>query len=197
MLVSRRTPVTVLLLGAIGAGFALETWKGGSTDSEVLIALGANHPALVLGEGDWWRLVASMFLHIGIFHLLVNGWALYQLGSLFEVWLGSVRLLLTYFASGVVASLASTLFTRGLSAGASGAIFGLLGALIAFLIRRRDVLLPHARAILGQLVMWAVINVILGFSIPGIDNSAHLGGFAAGFLLGLVLRQRLRPVYLE
>jgi rhomboid protease GluP len=190
----RQAPVTTLLLVAIVLVFVVETLRGGSTNPQVLLAMGANHPQLI-AEGQWWRLVASMFLHIGIFHLLLNGWALYQLGVLFEVWLGSIRLLGTYFVTGIAASLASAFFTQQLSAGASGAIFGLLGALIAFLTRRRGSLVPGARSLLGQLVLWAVINVFFGFTNPGIDNSAHLGGFVTGFLLGLFLRERprLRP----
>jgi rhomboid protease GluP len=190
----RQAPVTTLLLVAIGIVFVVETLRGGSTDPHVLLAMGANHPQLI-AQGQWWRLVSSMFLHIGIFHLLLNGWALYQLGVLFEAWLGSTRMLVTYFATGIAASLASAFFTQQLSAGASGAIFGLLGALIAFLTRRRGNLVPGARSLLGQLVLWAVINVVFGFTNPGIDNSAHLGGFVTGFLLGLFLREhpRLRP----
>jgi rhomboid protease GluP len=186
----RRAPVTALLLVAIGIMFLLETLAGGSTNSQVLYALGANHPDGVLRDGEWWRLVSSMFLHIGIAHVLLNGWALYQLGGLFEMAVGSSRMLLVWFVSGVAGSLASLWWTQGLSAGASGAIFGLLGALIAYLLRRREHLTPFAKSLLGQLVAWAAINVFIGFSIPGIDNAAHLGGCAAGFLLGLVLPGR-------
>jgi rhomboid protease GluP len=124
----------------------------------------------------------------------VNCWALYQLGSLFELLLGSAPLLLVYFVSGIAGSIATVRFTRAdLSAGASGAIFGLLGALIAFLLKHRDILTPQARSLLLQLVGWAVLNVVLGFSTPGIDNAAHLGGCAAGLLLGFFLRPRFRP----
>lgn len=184
----RDTPFTALLLISIVGMFLLETWQGGSTNTQVLVALGANYPPAVLGQGEWWRLVTSMFLHIGIFHLLLNGWALYQLGSLFEMAVGSFNLLIVYFVSGVAGSLASLVWTQGLSAGASGAIFGLLGAMIGFLLRRRGRLNSFGTSLLGQLVAWAAINVFIGFSTPGIDNAAHLGGCAAGFLLGLVLR---------
>ncbi|HBL30403.1 MAG TPA: rhomboid family intramembrane serine protease [Acidobacteria bacterium] len=190
-----QTPVTALLLAAIAVLFLVETWAGGSTSTQVLLALGANHPESVLGAGQWWRLVASMFLHIGIVHLLLNGWALFQLGGLFESVMGSFALLLVYFVSGVAGSLASLWWMQpqGLSAGASGAIFGVLGALIGFLFRHRDRLTPAARSLLSQLLGWAGINVVFGFITPGIDNAAHLGGCAAGLLLGLVLRER-RPI---
>jgi rhomboid protease GluP len=195
MLNFRQTPVTILLLIAIGAVFLLEWRSGGSTDGETLIRLGANYGPAVFEHGEWWRLLTSTFLHIGIFHLAVNSWALVQIGGLFERWIGSASLIAGWLLCGVAGSYASLLWRSGpenLSAGASGAIFGLLGALITFLLRRRHALLPSARSILSSLVMWAGINVFLGFSVPGIDNAAHLGGLAAGLLLGLVLRERKR-----
>ena len=102
-----RTPVTSTLLVLIAAVFVLETVRGGSTNPQVLLALGADYPPLVQ-QGEYWRLVTSMFLHIGILHLVLNGWALYQLGGLFELLLGSGRLLVVYFVSGIVGSIASS-----------------------------------------------------------------------------------------
>src|SRR4051794_11945717 len=186
-----RTPVTSVLLVAIAAVFVLETVRGGSTNPQVLLALGADYPPLVQ-QSQYWRLVTSLFLHIGVLHLMLNGWALYQLGGLFEILLGSGRLLLVYFVSGIAGSIASNLFTRSLSAGASGAIFGVMGAIIAYLVKRRENLTPQAKSLLMQLVLWAGINVFLGFSTQGIDNTAHLGGCAAGFAIGLFLKDRPR-----
>ena len=188
-----RTPVTSTLLVVIAAVFVLETVRGGSTDPRVLLALGADYPPLVQ-QGEYWRLVTSMFLHIGVLHLVLNGWALYQLGGLFELLLGSSRLLLVYFVSGIVGSIASNLFTQSLSAGASGAIFGVMGAIIAFLVKRRENLTPQAKSLLMQLLLWAGINVFLGFTTPGIDNAAHLGGCAAGLAIGFFLKERPRYV---
>lgn len=193
MILGRRTPVTTLLLLAIGAVFLLEYLRGGSTNPQVLRALGADDPLLVQ-QGEYWRLVTSMFLHIGLLHLVLNGWALYQLGGLFELLLGSSRLLLVYFVSGIVGSIASNLFTQSLSAGASGAIFGVMGAIIAFLVKRRENLTPQAKSLLMQLLLWAGINVFLGFTTPGIDNAAHLGGCAAGLAIGFFLKERPRYV---
>jgi rhomboid protease GluP len=188
----RRAPVTYLLLAAIAAVFLAETVLGGSRNTQVLVLLGANVPRLV-EAGQWWRLVASTFLHVGLLHLLFNGWALYQLGQLFEVWMGSVWMTVVYFASGIAGSAASVLFLSNpntVSAGASGAIFGLLGALIAFLLRRHQRLTPAAKSLLLQLAFWAVLNVILGFNLAGIDDDAHLGGCLAGLLFGWGLRPR-------
>jgi len=186
-----RTPVTSILLVAIAAVFVLETVRGGSTDPQVLLALGADYPPLVQ-QGEYWRLVTSLFLHIGMLHLVLNGWALYQLGGLFELLLGSGRLLVVYFLSGIVGSIASNIFTHSLSAGASGAIFGIMGAIIAFLMKRRENLTPQAKSLLMQLLLWAGINVFLGFTTPGIDNAAHLGGCAMGLAIGFFLKERPR-----
>jgi rhomboid protease GluP len=183
----RRAPVTKLLLLAIVAAFGLQLW--GETSGTDLVAVGANERSAVLA-GEYWRLLTSMFLHGGYLHLLLNAWALYQLGTLFERLLGSSRMLATYFVSGIAGSVASIVWTQAPSVGASGAIFGLLGALISFLLRRREALSPAGKAILSQLVMWAGINLFLGFQMPGIDNAGHLGGLAAGFLAGLLLRER-------
>lgn len=189
----RRARFTATLLALIAVAFLVETALGGSTRQGVLLFLGANRWPL---EGEYWRLLASMFLHIGLFHVLVNGWALYQLGALFEIWVGWKRMAAVYFASGILGSAASLWFTLRpaegptLSAGASGAIFGILGALIGFLFRRRDRLTPQAKGLLFQLLFWAALNVFLGFTAAGIDNSAHMGGFATGLVFGAFLQSR-------
>lgn len=199
---ARRAPLTTALLVAIALGFAAELAVGwlaglglaGPTDRRVLATLGANLWPLTAGGA--WRLVASLFLHIGVFHLLVNSWALFQLGALFETWVGSTRMGIVYFVGGMCGGLASVWLTLAggprLSAGASGAIFAVLGALIAFLVRRHERLTPQAKSLLVQLLFWAGLNVYLGFVSEAIDNAGHLGGFAAGLLLGAVLRERRR-----
>jgi len=182
-----RPPVTILILVVMGVMFGFETVLGGSTNGAVLVRLGANVSELVRA-GQWWRLVTSMFLHIGVFHLLLNGWALYQLGMLYESWMGSRAMVITYFAAGVAGSVASVVWTRGLSAGASGAIFGLLGGLIVVLLRHRHRLRPQAKWLLAQLAGWAAINVFYGLSTTGIDNAAHFGGLVVGALVSLGVR---------
>ncbi len=189
MALSRRTPLTYLLLAAIAAGYVLQILRG-----DAFTEAFANYGPATL-HGQWWRLVTSMFLHGGLLHLAMNAWALYQLAGLFEIWLGPLALLLVYFISGIAGSLASAFITSGPSVGASGAIFGLLGALIGFLLKHRGRLTPQAKSLLMQLVGWAAINVIFGFSVKGIDNAAHLGGCAAGFLCGLLLPEPPHPEY--
>lgn len=185
MALGRRTPATFFLLIAIAAGFGLQLATGGS-QAGALTKIGANYGPVVW-QGQYWRLVTSMFLHADFLHIVLNGWALFQLGALFESWMGSSRTLLVFFVTGIAGSLASAVISKVPSVGASGAIFGLLGALIAILLRRRSALTPQGKSILMQLVFWAAINVIIGFSNPVIDNAAHLGGCAAGLLLGFLL----------
>jgi rhomboid protease GluP len=187
-----RARATRALLVLILIGFAWEIYNGvppvgvGREDLMALIRSGSIDPFIV-ETGEWWRLVTAMFLHIGLLHLLFNSWALYQLGGLFELMFGARRFLTIYFVSGIVASLASVLFTRSIAAGASGAIFGILGALIVAI--RRSPRWRHeswTRGLVQQLLFWAALNVFLGFTVPGIDNAAHIGGMITGMIFGLV-----------
>jgi rhomboid protease GluP len=180
--------VTAALLAAILFVFVLELLAGAPRDPQALVEMGAIMKG-VIHRGDYWRLVAAMFLHGGFMHLVLNMWALWQIGGIFETLFGSTRFLLTYFAAGVTASLVSSIlippWTPGV--GASGAIFGIIGALIIALRRspqwsRKE----WSGALAKQLAMWAGINIVIGFTMPGIDNAAHIGGFVAGIVLGLV-----------
>jgi len=186
-LLGRQTPVTTILLAIIAVVFLTDLATG-----HELIELGADQRDLVLA-GQWWRPLTSMFLHGGWAHVLLNSWALYQLGSLFEILLGSRSLLSVFLVTGLAGSFSSLWWSNHPSVGASGAIFGLMGALIAFLFRRREMLTPFAKSLLGQLVLWAGINVVFGLSAPEIDNAAHFGGCVAGLLLGLMLKPRPLP----
>src|SRR5690625_6084003 len=117
--------------------FILEI-NGGSTDVETLIQFGAKYnPAMI--DGEWWRLISSMFLHIGFFHLAMNMLALYYLGVAVERIYGSRRFLMIYFLAGIAGSLTSFAFSINVSAGASGAIFGLFGAMLFFGIIHKKV----------------------------------------------------------
>lgn len=192
-----RAPVTRTLLIVIGLVFLADAATRLLLERAILVEWGASWAAPVLA-GQVWRLVTAMFLHGGVLHLLVNGWALFQLGGLVEVLFGSRRLAAAYFVSGVAGSVASVAWdvisgSDVPSVGASGAIFGLLGFLIAFLLRHRDRLRPEARSLLLQLLFWAAINIFFGFTAPMIDNAAHLGGLVAGLAIGAAVRPRQRP----
>jgi membrane associated rhomboid family serine protease len=126
-----RPIATWILLGIIVIVFIIETLIGGSTETDVLIRLGAKVTPLV-AAGEYWRLLTAMFLHIGIVHVLFNGYALVAIGTELERILGWRRFLAIYLLSGLFGGLASYAFIASLSAGASGAIFGIIGALAAF-----------------------------------------------------------------
>ncbi|HEX9695931.1 MAG TPA: rhomboid family intramembrane serine protease [Actinomycetota bacterium] len=138
-----------------------------------------------LPEGQWWRLFSSMFVHIGLLHLVFNMFALTIFGPPMEERYGKARFLSLYFASGLLGGAASLTFNDGfgIAAGASGAVFGILGAWIAFYARHRN--LSGARQQLQSLLMLVGINLLLGLVGP-IDNFAHLGGLVAGFAMGAV-----------
>lgn len=144
-----------------------------------LCQLGALNSAAVARAGEYWRLLTVMALHAGLVHWALNSWALYLFGPLLEHLLGKARYLALYLGAGLVGSAASLLFTHTeLGVGASGAIFGLLGALVAFSFRRRSD--PRIRALLGNLVFILVLNLYLGFNVLHVDNAAHIGGFVGG-----------------
>ena len=160
-----------------------------------LIAWGSNFSGLVVAQP--WRLLSGTFLHGGPAHLLLNLSALLLLGLMAEVKAGSVRWLLVYLLSGVGGSLASLWWhTHGVSSvGASGAIFGLYGLVLALLLRRGAALSRQERAgLLGLLLYFALGSLVGGLTGPsGTDNAAHLGGLATGLVAGLLSTLGLRP----
>jgi len=157
-----------------------------------VLAFGANFGPKTL-HGEWWRLFASMFLHFNILHIGFNMWALANLGQLMERLVGNLGFLLLYLVSGLLGSVASVAWNpEVMSAGASGAVFGVGGALLGFLLLRRDSI-PAAVLVPLRNSMFSFIgyNVVFGFLVPGIDNAAHLGGLAAGIGCGLLLSHPL------
>jgi len=184
--------VTYVLLGLIVLVFGAETLAGGSTQTDVLIKLGAKSSPLI-ASGEFWRLFTAMFLHIGWMHLLFNAWALVAIGTDLERIMGWARFLAIYLLSGLFGGLASYAFSPHVSAGASGAIFGVIGALGAFFALYRERLGHWGRARLGNILFLIAINLFWGFSNPQIDNYAHLGGLLSGAVLGLALVPRYEP----
>jgi rhomboid protease GluP len=193
----KRAPLTWLLIVTIAIVCVVEALLGAFGRNEehaidVLKQMGANVPHM-LQDHEYWRLITSMFLHAGPLHWLVNTWALFQLGTLYEVLFGTRRMAIVYFASGIAASAASSLFTNALSVGASGAISGLAGAFIfSILLSPKYRHERWGRDLIGQLAFWIIVNIFIGYSIPHIDNVAHAAGFLTGLLLGL-LPHRVPP----
>ena len=150
----------------------------GSEDAYTLIKFGANVPEYIKA-GEYYRLLTSAFLHIGVFHLLCNNYALYIIGSQLESFLGKTKFLIVYLVSAICGNLMSLLFTTGISAGASGSIFGLLGSLLYFGYYYRVYL---GNLIHSQIIPVILLNLCIGFLTPGIDNAAHIGGLIGGVL---------------
>lgn len=189
-----RSPATAALLAIIAIVFVLEWLTGAIQDDGRLIEMGSIMPlSYIVANGEYWRWLTGMFLHGSVIHVAANCWALYQLGMLFELMFGTPRFLLVYFATGLCASITSSCFTHGPSVGASGAVLGILGAFI-FSIRRSPQWRhePWTKSLLSQLVFWALLNIVLGFSISYIDNAAHIGGLVSGLLMGF-LPHRVPP----
>ena len=186
MLGAAGAPVTQVLLGAIIAGYAAQSIGQGDAPLAVVRA-GANVPVLVR-EGQLFRLVSAAFLHGGLLHVLLNGLALHALGGLLERLLGGARLFAIYAPALLAGSAASLLFGRSVpSIGASGAVFGLLGALAVLQVH------PRARLPVGMRQSrrwWTIIvalQVALPLAVPSIDWLAHAGGFAVGALATALL----------
>ncbi len=156
-----------------------------------LIRCGADFGPLTLTSQPW-RVVTASFLHIGIIHLLLNMWCLWNLGPLLERFLGVWGALLAYVATGIGAAIASLSWNpMRVSAGASGAIFGFVGILISILyFAKLDAPPEGVRATLRSVVQFALINLVYGFA-GGIDNMAHLGGLISGLVIGLFLSKEL------
>lgn len=194
----RHASVSTILLAAIGAMYLVEISVGGpgslmfgpSTDklvklgASVALAPGPDGGVIGIAAGQSWRILTAMFLHAGILHIGFNAYALWIIGTVVEQELGSVRFLLIYFVTGIVAGTASYAFgPDAVGVGASGAIFGVFGAFVAYNYRRRHLALAMAR--LRAAVTILAINALLAASIPGIDWRAHVGGFLAGIVAGV------------
>lgn len=176
--------VTVGILAGLVGAFALEHLWGGVESIPTMYRMGGNGPVGLHGEP--WRLLSHAWLHSGVLHLLVNGYVLYSLGGLIERLLGSTRLLVMYVVSALVGGIVSASFGDAMiSVGASGAIWGLLGASMALAWRPAglipDEVLPMVRR---NAVVNLMINLAMSF-LPNIDYLAHVGGGVAGGLLVL------------
>jgi rhomboid protease GluP len=189
-----RTWATAVLLGTNVLVWLLNIASGISPIAPraiELLAWGGNHLPLTIEQP--WRLLAATFLHGGIIHLGFNMWVLWDSGRVAERFYGSGQMLLVYFVAGLAGSLASLFFAArtGVSVGASGAIFGIVGCLLAALFTKADKL-PRAlvTGMRGSMLLFVGYALAMGFMAGFIDNAAHIGGLAAGFLMGVILAER-------
>lgn len=181
----KKTIVTYALIGICVFVFALMHLIGnGSEDSVTLLLFGANFGPLTK-NGQIYRLFTCMFLHIGLLHLFCNMYSLYVIGKEIENMFGKLKYTIIFIVSGICASILSLAFNNNtISAGASGAIFGLLGALLYFGYYYRAYLGGN---IIKSVMPVVIINLLFGFLYSGIDNAAHIGGLVGGILITMLL----------
>lgn len=171
--------VCIIIATALGAGFFRNIVE---VNPQILYWMGAKHNNAIIFHEEYYRLVTSMFLHGGIAHLLFNMYALYILGDFIERVYGAKKYLAIYFVSGIVASIFSLYFSPVMGVGASGAIFGLLGAALVFAYNEKDRI---GKGLVTNIIVIILLNVFIGLSMSNIDIYAHFGGFIAGAILGL------------
>jgi rhomboid protease GluP len=210
-------PATYLLVGINCAVFLYMVMHGVSAISPTtgqLMYFGADNAGYVLINGEWWRIVTAMFVHVGILHLATNMWCLWNLGLLAEPVMGSVGTLAVYILTGAAGNLLSTLVNWAhyhnapggpvfpVGAGASGAVFGIAGALIVLLKSHRLPVPPvELKKLRRSVIYFAALNLVLGLSISlgntvahsglNIDNMAHLGGCTCGLLFAAPMVPRI------
>ena len=156
----------------------------GSTDVGTLYAFGANY-APAVQAGEYWRLITSAFLHIGLVHLLCNMYSLYIIGPQLESFFGRTKYIIIYLGGAIIGNLlANTITPNAIGAGASGAIFALLGALLYFGYHYRVYL---GGVIKSQIIPIILLNLLIGFTTQGISNAAHIGGLIGGLALAIAL----------
>jgi membrane associated rhomboid family serine protease len=192
-LFTRPNPFTFIFIGVNVGVFVLMSLAGGmslmSTDDVVLREFGAKVNSLIDQQHEYWRFVTSIFIHIGLIHLLLNNYALWIIGQEIERIYGSARFVLLYLVTGVIGSLCSYYFKpEAISAGASGAIFGLFGVMATFAFKYRNEIPAALRSeIKRRIIPIIFINLAFGFSVRIVDNSAHIGGLLSGVALALVI----------
>jgi rhomboid protease GluP len=157
-------------------------------DMQILVDMGALFGPLTVLKGEWWRLLSAMFLHGGMTHLLMNMVSLYLVGRGAEMYFDTKSYLSIYFFSGILGGLVSLyMHPVSVGVGASGAIFGIFGALAGFFMAHRDKIASHSKAFMKDFSVIILINLVIGLSIPSIDVSAHIGGLVIGFIGGFVI----------
>jgi len=191
-------PMILLIVINVVVFFAL-SFQGMTEDALFMLEKGAMYMPYVLEYGEYYRLVTSVFMHFGFEHLLNNMISLGFLGWQLEQEVGKIKFLLIYFISGIAGNVLSGMLEivtgeYAVSAGASGAVFGIIGALLYIAMRN------HGRIgdVSGRgLLFMVVLTLYHGFTSTGVDNMAHIGGFVSGFILGILLywKRRRRRSY--
>ncbi len=185
----RKEPVTVILILMNVLIFLVVDLNGGSLDTQNMIRWGAAYTPFIMEQGQIYRLFTCMFLHFGIEHLVNNMLVLFALGQRMEKVLGKGKFLILYLMGGIGGNLLS-LFMEikgqeyAVSAGASGAVFAVMGAMIYIVLHDKGKVEDLSAK---QIIIMAVFSVYLGIVSDGVDNAAHIGGLIAGFFLSVIL----------
>jgi rhomboid protease GluP len=191
---ARITPILIGLNALVFLAMVVTGVSITEPTSLQLVQWGANFGPLTV-SGQWWRLLTACFLHVGIIHIAINMFILYQAGMFTERLFGPVRYLAVYLIAGIGGNILGILLHPNIvSAGASGAIFGVYGGLLAFLLRNRAVVRPEAaKAIARSALIFLGYNLVYGLATPHTDLTAHIGGLFTGFVAGYALA-RPRPL---
>ncbi|OLS03455.1 rhomboid family intramembrane serine protease [Tissierella creatinophila] len=177
----KKASVNSVLLAIMLVYFVVITLNGGTTDVETLVRFGALFPPLVKEYGQYYRLISSIFIHIGIMHLFFNSYALYIFGTQIERVMGHKKYILFFLLTGLGGNLLTYIFSyETISAGASGSLFGMFGAFLYLIRRHPEMVTPEGKKSILQLL---VINIAITLLVPNISATAHFGGLIAGYLL--------------
>ncbi len=178
------TPIVTYVLIVINILIYLfDQYISAKMGTPILFILGSKFSPLII-QGEYWRLITPIFLHGGLMHLAVNAYSLYAVGPDVEKMFGHVKFVVIYLVAGILGNVASFAFCPSVSISASGAIFGLLGALLYVGIKYKEVI---SSLYVTNIVFMIVLNLTYGFLHPRIDNYAHLGGLVGGYLSAFCL----------
>lgn len=190
---SRRSMMNMLIIAINIIVFLVLELQGSTQDALFMYDHGACFPVALFEAGQWYRVISAMFMHFGVAHLINNMLVLFFLGDTLEKMVGKIRFFIIYFSSGVIGCLLSNYLMyqekekMAVSAGASGAIFGVFGALLYIVILHKG----HAEDLtLKRLLLFIVLTFYSGYTSQGVDNMAHLGGLIAGMVMAVILVRR-------
>lgn len=159
-------------------------------DLQRLVDAGALYGPYVVFKEEWWRLGSAMFLHGGMTHLLMNMVSLYLVGRGAEIYFDGKSYITLYFFSGILGAFVSlAVHPQGVGVGASGAVFGLFGALAGFFLAHREKIGPQSKAFMKDFGIIILINIVFGLAVPSVDISAHIGGLITGFVGGFMIQR--------
>lgn len=185
----KKEPVTAGLIFLNILIFLIVEFTGGSENGQHMLECGAAYAPLILEQGEWYRIFSSMFLHFGLPHLVNNMLVLFVMGQRLEPAVGRMRFLLIYLAGGIGGNIVSLCWDMhtgvfAVSAGASGAVFAVIGGMIYVIIRHKG---RVADLTMRQMIIMAAFSLYFGFASEGVDNAAHAGGMLCGFLVAVFI----------